>query len=248
MKRKRVVLSIEQKLEIVQKFENGTNVKALVKEYNVGDSTVRDIIKNGSKFIEFSDINDGGKSNMSSRKTMKTSTYNDLDKAMLSWFSQQKARGMAVSDAVSVAKAKYFFNTLKLKGDFNASSGWLRRFKHRHGIDQMIKDEKSTFTDSAADECSDQFDLSLGTDDFTPVIVKLDVDCIKSENLSDNEFIAEYRMPKDFIAQFQMIFKIKDYVPRAGIPAIIYLRDGMVFTIELIFLCQLVIIFCSIFC
>lgn len=237
LKRKRVVLSIEQKLEIVQKSENGTNVKTLVKEYNVGDSTVRDIIKNGPKFIEFSDVNDGGKSNMSSRKTMKTSTYDDLDKAMLMWFSQQKARGTVVSDAASVAKAKHFFDALKLKGDFNASSGWLRRFKHRHGIDQMpIKDEKLTFTDSAADECSDQFDLSLETEDLTPGIVKLDVDSIKSENLSDDEFTAEYRIPKEFIAQFQMIFKIKKYVPRAGIPAIIYLRNGMLFKIEFNFI------------
>lgn len=242
LKRKRVVLSIEQKLEIVQKSENGTNVKTLVKEYNVGDSTVRDIIKNGPKFIEFSDTSEGGKNYMSGRKTMKTSTYDDLDKAMVTWFSQQKARGSEVSDAVSAAKAKYFFDTLKLKGDFNASSGWLRRFKHRHGIQQMpTKDEKSTFTDSAAEECSDQFDLSLGTEDLLPGIAKLDVDSIKSENLSDNEFIAEDRIPKKFIAQFQMIFKIKEYVPKAGIPAVVYCRDGMLFEIKYYCLTSLVI-------
>lgn len=156
-KRKRVVLSISQKIEIIKKSENGQTVKSIMNEYNVGDQTVRDIIKNKQKLIEFAGTSDSA-SGMSKRKTMKTSTYDELDKAMVLWFNQQRAEGIPVSGAVCAAKAKDFHDKLKLPGEFNASSGWLTRFKERHGIRQIaIQGEKLSSDEQAAKEFIPQF-------------------------------------------------------------------------------------------
>ena len=61
-KRKRVVLSIQDKLNIVQNIERGSSVKQMCVQYNVGDSTVRGIVRNKDKLLTFacsSDTNFG---------------------------------------------------------------------------------------------------------------------------------------------------------------------------------------------
>ncbi|GBN14427.1 Tigger transposable element-derived protein 2 [Araneus ventricosus] len=105
-------------------------------EYEIGDQTVRDIIKNKQKLLEFAGTSDSLKG-MCNRKTMKTSTYEDLDKAMVLWLDQQRAAGIPVSDAVCAAKAKHFFEELKIPVHFSASSVWLTRFKQRYSKRQI---------------------------------------------------------------------------------------------------------------
>ena len=45
-KRKRVVLTIKDKLDIIKKLEEGISFKKLSVVYGIGESTVRDIKKN----------------------------------------------------------------------------------------------------------------------------------------------------------------------------------------------------------
>lgn len=167
-KRKRVVLAIEKKLEIIKKFDNGASVKNLVIQYGVGDQTVRDILKNKTKILEFSATSDSV-SGMSKRKTMKTATYDELDKAMVLWFNQQRAQGIPVSGVVCAAKALQFFKELNLSGDFNASSGWLTRFKQRHGIRQIsVQGEKLSSDENAADQFKEDFRKFIEESGFSP--------------------------------------------------------------------------------
>jgi hypothetical protein len=108
IKRKMIVLSIEQNLQLINKHENGAKVLTLMREYSVGEQTVHDLIKNTSGLITFSGVSDdaGG---MSKRKSMKSSTYDELDQAMALWFSQQRAQGIPVSGAICAAK--YFLTS-----------------------------------------------------------------------------------------------------------------------------------------
>jgi hypothetical protein len=80
---------------------------------------------------------------------MKSSTFDELDQDMVLWFSQQRAQGILVSGAFAL----YFFDELKLQGDFNASSGWLTTFEQRHGISQItVQGEKMICDEPAAEE------------------------------------------------------------------------------------------------
>lgn len=70
-KRKRVVLSIQQKLEIIKQFEDGKSAKTLSQDYGIGDQTVRDLIKQKDKSLKFAWSSDSV-SGMKKQKTMKS--------------------------------------------------------------------------------------------------------------------------------------------------------------------------------
>uniref|UniRef100_A0A1B6KPK0 HTH CENPB-type domain-containing protein n=1 Tax=Graphocephala atropunctata TaxID=36148 RepID=A0A1B6KPK0_9HEMI len=153
-KRKRVVLPIEKKLKIISKFQKGHTVKTIIIEYNVHEATVRGIIKLKEAMLKFACLSDSSPS-MKKRKTMKKSTYKNLDKALLEWFNNQRAIGNPVNDPILATKAKDFFTSLGLEAQFEASSGWLPRFKIRHGIRELDIQEEilSGKKDAAVEIC-----------------------------------------------------------------------------------------------
>jgi len=102
LKRKRNVLTIEQRLQIIKKHEEGTSITLLATQYNVGIQTVCDMVKNKKKLIDFAASADSSKG-MSNPKTMKTSTYYNLDKAMITWFNQQRAAGIPAAAGIPVS-------------------------------------------------------------------------------------------------------------------------------------------------
>ncbi|XP_069669720.1 jerky protein homolog-like isoform X6 [Periplaneta americana] len=140
-KRKRLVLSIQKKLEIIQKLETGYTVKQIALQYGLGDSTVRDILKKKEKLVSFASASDSTRA-MMKRKTMKKSTYEELDKAMLEWIIQERARGTPVSGPICMKQARNFFEALGMEGEFDASSGWFTRFKQRHGVLEIKSKER----------------------------------------------------------------------------------------------------------
>lgn len=132
-KRKRKILTLESKVEVIERFDKGETVSSLVKIFNLGDSTIRDIIKSRNKLLEFTRSNDSPVG-LINRKTMKTAKYKNLDDEMTKWYLNKRADGYSVNGPMCLAKAQEFHKLLSIKGPFNASSGWLHRFKNRHGI------------------------------------------------------------------------------------------------------------------
>lgn len=167
-KRKRVVLTIQQKLDIVQNIERGSTVKQMCNQYNVGDSTVRDIVKNKDKLVTFACSSDTNFA-MANRKTMKKSSYEELDECLREWFMQQRAQGTPVSGPICMTKAKYFFEALGMEGDFDASSGWFTRFKNRHGIREVgVKGELLSGDSEAAEQFKSDFNKFVEEEGLTP--------------------------------------------------------------------------------
>uniref|UniRef100_H3ABR8 HTH CENPB-type domain-containing protein n=1 Tax=Latimeria chalumnae TaxID=7897 RepID=H3ABR8_LATCH len=136
-----VVLTIKDKLEIIEKLKEGSSSKQLSLIYEIGETTVRDIKKNKEKILTYASSLDST-SGLSKRKSMKLSMYEELDGAMLEWFHQQRAEGTPISGPICAKQAKFFFDALGMEGDFNALSGWFTRFKQRHGIKSSIQGEK----------------------------------------------------------------------------------------------------------
>lgn len=52
-KRKKVVLTIEEKLEIIESLKSGTSYAVISERYGIGRSTVANIKKNSSKLETF---------------------------------------------------------------------------------------------------------------------------------------------------------------------------------------------------
>lgn len=108
VKRKRVVLSIQQKLEIINLLEKGRTVKSIKDEYNIGEQTVRDIRGQKDNLLKFASAAESS-SGLKKRKTMKKATFETLDKAMIEWFTQQRALGNPINGVICVEKARLFF-------------------------------------------------------------------------------------------------------------------------------------------
>ncbi|PRD35589.1 UNVERIFIED_CONTAM: Jerky-like protein [Trichonephila clavipes] len=95
-KRKRQVLNIETKLEILNRLAKGDSGAALAQFYNVGKSTISDIKKSRETILNFAsklDSEDGSKK----RKTMREANDVALDRALYLWFSQRRSKGDPIS-------------------------------------------------------------------------------------------------------------------------------------------------------
>ena len=96
-KRKKIVLSIEDKLEILELLQKGTSYTIVSEKYGIGRSTVANIKKNESKLKVFKQrMTDMGVKSVDT-KAMKLGTYEKLDAALYMWFRQQRERNVPVS-------------------------------------------------------------------------------------------------------------------------------------------------------
>uniref|UniRef100_A0A8C8T197 Uncharacterized protein n=1 Tax=Pelusios castaneus TaxID=367368 RepID=A0A8C8T197_9SAUR len=168
MKRKRVVLSIATKLQIVERAEKGESIAKLSSEFNIGNQTVRDIVRKKDelyKFVTSSDTFNG----TSARKTTKGSKFDNLDRAVFEWFKQKRAEGCPVSGPLLLEKAKWFHSEMKIPEPFAASQGWLQCFKSRHGIRQLdIQGEKLSGDSDAAALYVTEFKRLVEAHDLSP--------------------------------------------------------------------------------
>ena len=86
-KRKRVVLTIEEKFKICDLVKNGRSLTSVAAELNVGKSTVHNMVKNKAKFQTFlTEIQDG---DCIKKKRI---VLDALDKAVYLWFVQQRCK------------------------------------------------------------------------------------------------------------------------------------------------------------
>lgn len=74
---------------------------------------------------------------------MKLAANTNLDDALYKWFTQKRAQGEPISGPILCEKAVQFNEKLEGPSNFQASTGWLKRFKSRHGIRELqIQGEK----------------------------------------------------------------------------------------------------------
>jgi IS30 family transposase len=90
VKRKRSVLSIVEKLKIIDKLESRVPVASIVDEYGTGLTTVRDLKRDKDKIRKFSvKFQVGSEKVKSARKTLKIPASLELEEAVYKWCEQQ---------------------------------------------------------------------------------------------------------------------------------------------------------------
>ncbi|XP_057657371.1 jerky protein homolog-like [Diorhabda carinulata] len=132
-KRKRVVLSLTDKLKIIEQLDKGVTGKKLSEIYGVGEATICDIKNSKSTLLNFVWVfeNEDGSS---SRKTMKTATNKNLEDAVFKWFLQQRSMGNPISGPILCEKAKILaeklgYSSFKLSADSAAAENFIEKFK-----------------------------------------------------------------------------------------------------------------------
>ncbi|XP_023312436.1 jerky protein homolog-like [Anoplophora glabripennis] len=127
-KRKHKTLNIEDKLQILEKLKKGESGAALAREFGVGKSTITDIKSKQDAILKYAsqqDSNEGPKN----RKRLKLANNMALEAALYLWFTQRRSLGEPISGPLLCEKALDFNKQLNGSPDFNASSGWLAKFK-----------------------------------------------------------------------------------------------------------------------
>ncbi|KFM64756.1 Jerky protein, partial [Stegodyphus mimosarum] len=167
-KRKHVSMSIKQKVELLQKMDKGVSVSKLCKEYGIGKSTVYDIKKKKKELFEFL-VDSNTPLAMNNRKIFRYAKSDDHDKVMIEWVRQRRSEGVSLTGPMLMAQAKIFHEEMNLKTECTYSTGWLTKFKNRHGITQLKISGENTLTDTEATELfADEFIELITSEELSP--------------------------------------------------------------------------------
>lgn len=146
-KRNRNVLTIETKLEIINRLENGEIGSTLANKFNVGKATISNIKSNKDSILKFASMFNN-QDVRKRRKTMKKPKDGKLEGAIYLWFLQKRCNGEPISGPLLSQKALELNIKLGGSSDFKASTGWLKNFRSRHGIQELDIQEESLSSDA----------------------------------------------------------------------------------------------------
>jgi len=111
LKRKCLVLTLQEKLEIVNLVDKGSSYESIAARFNIGKSTVSDVWKVHERVKQFiSELEDCHSKSAKKRCIVRRSNYEDVDKALHLWFLQQRAVGTPISGSILQAKAQTFYS------------------------------------------------------------------------------------------------------------------------------------------
>ena len=128
------------------------SLAAIALEFGLGKSTVSDIKRGREKIMKFASESTDP-SCLKKRCIVRKANDESLDQAMHLWFTRERHKGTPISGVLVMEKARLLYAQLypdKNEDDFKASTGWLQRFKQRHGIRQLRLQGETLSADVAA--------------------------------------------------------------------------------------------------
>ncbi|XP_075229665.1 uncharacterized protein LOC142329169 isoform X23 [Lycorma delicatula] len=126
---KRKCISVSKKISVIYEVDKGVKKKDIAQKYGIPASSLSTILKNRHVILQQLDRR---KENLS-RKKLRGSTYDDIDEAILKWMTVMREKKLPLSGTLIRKKALEFGAALEHK-DFQASNGWLEKFKKRHCV------------------------------------------------------------------------------------------------------------------
>ena len=125
-----------QKKELCEKKRDNPNIKGidLAQEYEISTQSVSDILSQSSQWLNY----DASSLSTSHLYRNRTSDYPDIEEATRIWVDQLLARDLTLSGSIIQEKAREFANIFEIS-NFNASSGWLAKFKNRNNLHSYKK-------------------------------------------------------------------------------------------------------------
>lgn len=172
--RKKRMMSIELKQEIIGKHDRGVRVIELAKIYDRSTSTICTILKQ----------KDAIKSATPAKGTtilsqLRTNIHEEMEKLLLVWVKEKELAGDTVTETVICEKARSIYADLVKKEAstskeaseeaFKASHGWFDNFKKRTGIHSVVRYGEAASADvKAADTYIQNFAALVAREGYIP--------------------------------------------------------------------------------
>ncbi|KAJ0411645.1 hypothetical protein ATCC90586_004114 [Pythium insidiosum] len=144
-KRKRVVLSIHDKQQVLQRLDLGEAPVAIARDFNISRQQVSDIKKNRERILAF--CVDAKHFSTLRRKTLTATTdyHPGVEQELYRWLIRQRTLGRAVTSEALSHKTTDLFMQYSADDSANLSmraiTVWLRHFKRAHGLKTLSDDE-----------------------------------------------------------------------------------------------------------
>uniref|UniRef100_A0AAV1VPL5 HTH CENPB-type domain-containing protein n=1 Tax=Peronospora matthiolae TaxID=2874970 RepID=A0AAV1VPL5_9STRA len=162
VKRKRVVLSIHDKQQVLQRLDNGAQPLALAQDFGISRQQVSDIKKNRARILSFC-----GQVKCLSKLKRKTLTaspvpYPGVEQELYRWLVRQRTLARHVSRDALKAKTTNLFRQYAAdttRPSISTMTSWLGRFRKAYGL-QLLSDRE-------LQQLPEQFTSVMGTTEGT---------------------------------------------------------------------------------
>lgn len=144
--RKLKTLSLSDKIRLLNEVDKGNRKKKdIAKEFGIPASTLSTIYKSRERLQEFAEVTMD-----SNRKRMKRAKHPDVEEETLKWLSSIQHFNVPISGTLIREKAQWFATLMGYK-DFQASVGWLEKFRSRYLFIAKSLQKKASCTLSESD-------------------------------------------------------------------------------------------------
>lgn len=196
-KKSRKAISLETKLEIVQRHERGEGTNSIARSFSLSASTISTVIKNSAKIKEASERTSSlqAKRHCKSREPI----MERMENLLRMWIDEETRKHMPLSTALITAKALSIFEDLKVEmgvGDdvkFLGSKGWFEKFKNRGGLHSLkLTGEAASADTPAAEAFKPEFKDKIEEGGYTAKqTINFDETGLYPKKMSSKTFIAE---------------------------------------------------------
>lgn len=172
--KKKKMISIEVKQEIIDKHEHGVRVLELARQYGRSTSTICNILKQKDAIRSATPAK--GTTVLS---PLRTNIHEEMEKLLLVWVKEKEMAGDTMSEAIIREKARSIYVDLitqepstsaeSAEGSFKASRGWFDNFKKRTGIHSVVRHGEAASGDvKAAEDYVTRFASLIAKEGYIP--------------------------------------------------------------------------------
>nr|XP_012150437.1 PREDICTED: jerky protein homolog-like [Megachile rotundata]XP_012150438.1 PREDICTED: jerky protein homolog-like [Megachile rotundata]XP_012150439.1 PREDICTED: jerky protein homolog-like [Megachile rotundata]XP_012150440.1 PREDICTED: jerky protein homolog-like [Megachile rotundata] len=188
---KRVVLTMQQRLDILEDLKT-FSIASAAKKHKVHYTTIRRILERAPEILKFAEKDKKEKRRQKIRKPL----YEELEQQLLIWYTERRATGNFVSDALFLEKAVELKEQIGTSTHFKASAGWLAKFKRRHGIRLVhVYGEQASADKNAANKFISYFRKFLN---------EQNIDLDNVYNMDDSKLLWKALPAKIFVGKNEM--------------------------------------------
>ncbi|KAG0415784.1 hypothetical protein HPB47_007044 [Ixodes persulcatus] len=182
-KKKRKVLTLEEKANIIRAVASGRKKCDVAVEHGIPASTLSTSLKAKDAIVLAT-----SSGNASKKKHLKTTPHEKLEEALFMWCNYIQARNVPLSGEVVQKKALGYACLLGFD-EFKASPGWLSRFKEHYGIVGKVSSQARSRQVVVGERAGDPGEVATDQnfDDF--VNADADADTDTTEVLDGEEIV-----------------------------------------------------------